>query len=72
MRTTMYDRTWLEKARLMKGATQESVAQASGITTAYYNRIEKGLYVPRVTTGLKICDFLGTDVRHFLREKQLR
>ncbi len=71
MRTTVYDRTWLEKARKQKGVTQESVEQASGITTAYYNRIEKGVYMPRVDTGLKICNFLGIDAKNFLRERQI-
>ena len=71
-RTEIMDRTWMERARREKGLTQEQVAKASGVTTAYYNRLEKGFYTPNVVTGLRICDFLGLNVRAFLSERPIR
>lgn len=68
-RTEIMDRTWMERARREKGLTQEQVAKASGVTTAYYNRLEKGLYNPNVVTAIRICDFLGLNVRAFLTER---
>jgi DNA-binding XRE family transcriptional regulator len=66
------DRTWMERARREKNFTQEQVAKAAGVTTAYYNRLEKGLYTPNVVTGLRVCDFLGLNVRTFLSERPVR
>lgn len=71
-RCEMMDRTWMERARREKNYTQAQVAQAAGVTTAFYNRIEKGFYTPGVVTALLITDFLGLDVRHFLTERPIK
>ncbi len=63
------DRTWLERARREKGLTQEQVAQAARITTAGYNRIEKGLFTPGIVIGMLICDKVGCSPRQFLTER---
>ena len=63
------DRTWLERARREKGLTQEQVAQAARITTAGYNRIEKGLFTPGIVAGMLICDKVGCSPRQFLTER---
>ena len=68
-RNQIMDRTWLERARREKGLTQEQVAEAAHITTAGYNRIEKGLYTPTVVSALLICDKLGCSPRNFLTER---
>lgn len=70
-RNQIMDRTWLERARRNKGFTQEQVAEAAQITTAGYNRIEKGLYTPGIVTGLLICDKLGCSPRQFLTERPI-
>lgn len=70
-RNQVMDRTWLERARREKGFTQEQVAEAAKITTAGYNRIEKGLYTPGVVVGLLICDKLGCSPRQFLTERPI-
>ncbi len=68
----MMDRTWMEKARREKGYTQAQVAQAAGVTAAFYNRVERGFYIPSVTIALKICDFLGLNIRAFLTERPIK
>ena len=70
-RNQVMDRTWLERARREKGFPQEQVAEAAKITTAGYNRIEKGLFTPGVVTGLLICDKLGVSPRQFLTERPI-
>ncbi|MBQ9740847.1 MAG: helix-turn-helix transcriptional regulator [Kiritimatiellae bacterium] len=70
-RNQVMDRTWLERARREKGFTQEQVAEAAKITTAGYNRIEKGLFTPGIVTGLLICDKLGISPRQFLTERPI-
>ena len=71
-KNAIMDRTWLERARREKGLTQQKVAEAAGITTAFYNRVEKGLYTPSVTTGILICDAVGCSVRNFLFENPVK
>lgn len=65
------DRTWLEKARRIKGRTQGDVAEVAGCSEAFYNRIEKGLQLPNVDIAVRITDFLGLDIHNFLNEKVL-
>lgn len=67
----IYDRTWLEKARLERGLTQTSVAKAAGVNNSDYNRIERGLQEPRVKAGIRICEFLKLNPRSFLSEKPI-
>lgn len=68
----VFDRTWLELARREKGYTQAQVAEHADITTAFYNRVEKGMNKPRVDTAILITDFLKVSVRNFLNEKPIR
>ena len=71
-KNAIMDRTWLTIARRERGLTQAQVAAKAGITTAYYNRIEMGLYLPNVVTALLICDALGVSVRKFLSETTVK
>lgn len=60
-------RTWLKDIRASKEFTQEQVAEASGITRAYYTRIENGTRgepLP-VDTAKKIADTLSFDWKLF-------
>lgn len=68
-RSRLRDRTWLEKARRLKGRSQKEVAEAAGCSEVFYNRIEKGLQIPNVVMGLRITDFLEVDAHNFLKEK---
>lgn len=70
-RMRLRDRTWLEKARRLKGRTQDEVAEAAGCSVTFYNRIERGLQMPNVDIALRICQFLEVDAYEFLREKTL-
>ena len=70
-RIRLRDRTWLEKARRLKGFSQLEVAEAAGCSEVFYNRIEKGLQLPNIDIGLRIADFLGEDPHNFLHEKTL-
>ena len=70
-RNQVMDRTWLERARREKGFTQEQVAEAAKITTAGYNRIEKGLFTPGIVTGLLSSDQLGISPRQVLAERPI-
>lgn len=62
----------MEKVRLEKGFTQTQVAEAVGVTAAFYNRVEHGFHVPNVVVGVKICEFLDIDVRKFLSERAIK
>lgn len=71
-RNRVRDRSWLEKARRLKGKTQGDVAEVAGCSEVFYNRIEKGLQLPNVDIAVRITDFLECDVHSFLDEKILR
>jgi len=67
----VFDRTWLEQARMDKNYTQTQVALAAKTSVSNYSRIEKGFYTPDVKTGLRICSFLGLNPKKFLSEKPI-
>ena len=68
---TIYERKWMREARLKAGLTQTDVAEASGTSTANYNRIELGYVEPGIKVGLKICSKLGLSPSNFLNERYL-
>lgn len=68
----VYDRSWLERMRRMKGLSQQAVAEACGCTPSFYSRIERGLQMPTIRIGIQICDLLDADVREFLKEPELK
>ncbi len=70
-RKRVRDRSWLEKARRLKGKTQGEVAEVAGCSEVFYNRIEKGLQLPNVDLAVRITDFLDCDIHSFLGEKIL-
>ncbi len=51
----------ISNARIEKGYTQEQFALKLGITKDHYAKIERGLSLPNVCTGLKICLHLGLE-----------
>lgn len=71
VKVVVRDRSWLEKARRLKHATQKEVALAAGCSEVYYNRIENGLQLPNVDIAVKTADYLGVDVHNFVDEKIL-
>ena len=54
IRKRVRDRSWLEKARRLKGRTQGEVAEVAGCSEVFYNRIEKGLQLPNVELAVRI------------------
>ena len=67
----IYDRTWLEKARIKHGYTQTNVAKAAGMAISTYTRVEKGVYEPGVKAALRICDYLRVSPMNFVNEQPL-
>lgn len=63
-------RKWLSTIRDNKSMTQEAVAEKSGISRAYYTRIENGDYNIPVDTAKKIAEALGFDWTKFYEEEQ--
>lgn len=62
-------RKWLSTIRDNKSMTQEAVAEKSGISRAYYTRIENGDYNIPVDTAKKIAEALGFDWTKFYEEE---
>ena len=62
-------RKWLSTIRESKSMTQEAVAEKSGISRAYYTRIENGDYNIPVDTAKKIADALNFDWTMFYKEE---
>lgn len=68
----VYDRSWLTIARKKAGySTQEKAAAAVGISTAYYNRLESGIYDPSVKIAGKIAQKFGFDISRFVTERKI-
>jgi len=51
----------LEKARILSGHSQTSLASEIGITSQHLNRIEKGRCRPGAPTAKKIADAVGVN-----------
>lgn len=51
----------LERARLIAGHSQVSLASEVGVTSQHINRIEKGVCRPSAKTAKKIADAVGTN-----------
>ena len=71
IKTELYDRTWMLKARTLLGLTQLEVAHESGISQGNYNQIEQGLRTPNVRVGLMITRVLGVASDIWLTEKRI-
>ena len=67
----VYDRSWMEMARTERKLTQTEVAKLARTSVSNYCRVEKGLYIPDVKTGLRICEVLRKDPKMFLNEKPI-
>ena len=67
----LYDRTWMSKARALKGLLQVNAAEECGISPGFYNRIEQGVQTPNVRVGLVICKVLGVSPDVWLTEKRI-
>ncbi|WP_418465384.1 helix-turn-helix domain-containing protein [Faecousia sp.] len=71
MIAAVYDRSWLERTRRMKGISQQEIAKACGCDVSFYSRVERGLQMPSVRIGIRICDLLDVDIHEFLNEPEL-
>lgn len=57
----------VQKWRLEKGATQEELAQAVGVSRQTIIAIEKGNYTPSVLLALKIAGYFNTPVEKLFK-----
>ena len=71
MIAAVYDRSWLGRTRRMKGISQQEIAKACGCDVSFYSRVERGLQMPSVRIGIRICDLLDVDIHEFLNEPEL-
>ena len=55
VKTELYDRVWMAKARARAGLTQAAIAKMIGIAAGHYNRIEQGIQTPNVKIGIAIA-----------------
>ncbi len=58
----------LRKLRLAAGWTQETLAEAAGITTTYTSDLERGTKVPSLTIVLRISRALRITVAELLTD----
>lgn len=57
----------LQKERIRAGHTQESLAEAMGITDKYISKVENGAAAPSLSYVMKFSDITRTDVHYLLR-----
>ena len=57
----------LQEERIRAGHTQESLAEAMGITDKYISKVENGAAAPSLSYVMKFSDITDTDVRYLLR-----
>jgi putative transcriptional regulator len=62
-------RQWLIQIRILKGYTQQEVANLAGISRSYYSGIEVGTRNAPAKTAKKIAGVLGFDWTLFFEEK---
>ena len=58
-------RNWLKDFRLKRGLTIKMIANKSGISESYYDKIERGDRNVPVKTAQKIAEILGFDWQKF-------
>lgn len=52
----------IRMSRKEKGMTQTEIAEAIGVSSQHYSRIERGEYTPGLQTFLKLIDVLDLDI----------
>ncbi len=57
----------IQKARLRRGLTQETVATSMGLTQNYYGRYERGEVRPSLNRLYEICVILSTPIEEMFR-----
>lgn len=57
----------LQELRIRAGHTQESLAEAMGITGKYISKVENGAAAPSLSYVMKFSDITRTDVHYLLR-----
>lgn len=70
-KSELYDRTWMIKARTLRGLSQYQAAEAIGISQGYYNKIENGIQLPNIRVGLTISKVLGVVPDIWLNERKI-
>ena len=59
----------LQLERERAGYTQESLAEAMGITWKYISKVETGASAPSLSYVMKFSDIIGSDFNYLLRGK---
>ena len=59
------ERSKLAEIRIAKGLLQKDVAQAAGVTRAFYTQVENGTRVPSLKAAKAMADILGVSLDVF-------
>ncbi len=63
----MSEKSKLAQIRIEKGLYQKDVAQAAGVTRAFYTQVENGSRVPSIAVAKLMADVLGMTLDEFFR-----
>lgn len=61
-------RNTLAEVRARRGLTHQQVADAAGISRAFYTRIESGIRTPSLDVALRIAEVLDADPRELFAD----
>ena len=61
----------LHRARVIKGMTQQQVAEKVDISVQWYQRVEKGKGNACFSTCARLAKMLGVDLNQFLEEDSI-
>jgi len=61
------EKSKLAQIRIEKGLYQKDVAQAAGVTRAFYTQVENGSRVPSIAVAKLMADVLGMTLDEFFR-----
>ena len=66
-------RTWLKDIRQKKGILQEDVSKKSGVSRAYYSRIENGYRQQKMSIEMaqKLAEALGVPIDTILKNESI-
>ena len=64
----MFNRVLLKELRIKRHMTQVDVAGAVGISQPYFNRVERGIYVPSLKNMESIAKALGCSAKDLISE----
>lgn len=60
----------IKELRIVKGLTQEELADRAELTKGFISQLERNLTSPSIATLMDILQCLGTDLKNFFREDE--